>query len=73
METLHFTSPENIAVAEAVLVKQPVVENTAVIPVAKYSGGFMLTPTVEFAATDTHFNGVTAPSAGADVALKIIT
>ena len=37
------------------------------------SGGLFVTPMVLFAATTMHFLGVTAPSAGALVASKIIT
>jgi hypothetical protein len=62
------------AVAETVLLKQPVVEKTAVAPVEYRSGGPEPNDkaTVELAATCTHSTGVTAPSAGADVALKVI-
>jgi hypothetical protein len=70
---IYLMSPENTAVALAVLVKQPVVEKTIVMPVLKYSGGLLVIPIVELAATATHLTGVTAPSAGADVALNNIT
>lgn len=58
--------------ALAVFVKQPVVENTAVMPVENLFGMSYSTSTTPFAATGRQICGVTAPSAGAAVALNTI-
>ena len=62
------------AVADAVFVNGPVVENTIVHPVANFSGEeFHENPAYPFVpleSTGIHQIGVTAPSAGADVASK---